>query len=139
MQKYNLAKTICDMEEQNSCSFRDSIIYIFSRSDEGQSDGWDSDWSWETENMIKRIELEVNSSPMLFGGRIMTTGSLEEQMRAGPSSAQTNPATTPKLCLKFFDEKLCYAPPIKTLKTRIELCKTLPPVLDSPMSPPAPS
>ena len=124
------------MEEQSSCSSPDSNIYISSSSDEGQSDGWDSNWSLETVDNIKRIEQEVTSSPMLIGGRIMTTGSLEEQITASPSSAQTNLATTPKLGLKYFDEKLCYAPTKETSKTKIDLCRTKMPVTDSPMSPP---
>ena len=65
----------------------------------------------------------------------MTTGSLEEQMIAGPSTAQTNSVTTPKLGLKYFDEKLCYAPPRETSRTKIELCITLLPMIDYPLSP----
>ena len=67
------------MEQQFSCSFPDSIINISCSSDEEQSDGWDSDWSAETEDMIKRIEREVTSSLMLIGGKVMTTGSLENR------------------------------------------------------------
>ena len=137
MQKYNLAIRTFDMEEQSSCSSPDSIIYISSSSDDEQSDGWDSDWSSETEDMIKKIEQGVASSPMLIGSRIMTTGKLEEQMIVGPITAQTNSVTIPKLGLKDFDEKFCYAPPTETSKTMIELCKTLLlPVMDSVMSPP---
>ena len=37
---------------------------------------------------------------------------------------------------RYFDRERCYAPPKRVEKTRIELCKTLLPVPESPMSPP---
>ena len=43
---------------------------------------------------------------------------------------------TPKLGLEYFDREMCYAPPRKFEKKRIELCNTIMPVLESPMSPP---
>ena len=130
MQKYNLARRIFDVEEKSLCSSPDSIIYKSCSSDEEQSNGWDSGWSSETEDMIERIEREVTSSPMPIGGRIMTTGSLEELMTAGPTTPQTTLVTTPKLGLQCFDEKICYVLPMETSKTKIELCKTLLPVMD---------
>ena len=73
---------------------------------------------------------------MLIGGRVMTTGSVEEKMVAGPCSTLPKTSETPKLGWKYFDEELCYASPTGNTKRRIELCKTLLPVQDCPMSPP---
>ena len=117
MQKFNLAKRWFDMEQQSSCSSPDSIIYLSSSSDKGQYEGWDSDWSSETEDMIKGIEQEVSSSPILIVGWIMTTGSMEVEMTAGPSTSRANTAGTSKLDHKNFNKKLCYAPPREALKT----------------------
>ena len=60
----------------------------------------------------------------------------EDEPEAGPSSSHTQTDVTPKLDHKYFDKEMCYAPPKKTGKSRIELCKTLLSVLESPMSPP---
>ena len=60
----------------------------------------------------------------------------EDEMGAGPSSSRAQADVTPKLDHKYFDNEICYAPPKKFGKTRIELCNTLLPVLGSPMSPP---
>ena len=60
----------------------------------------------------------------------------ENEPEAGPSSSQTQTDVTPKLDHKYFDEEMGHAPPKKTGKSRIELCKTLLPVPESPMSPP---
>ena len=62
-----------------------------------QSDGCDSDWSTEIYDKIKKFEREVASGPILIRGRVMTTGSIEEEMTAGPNTAQTNMAVTSKL------------------------------------------
>ena len=61
-----------------------------------------------------------------------------ETSRKGLSrlNSQTQTDVTPKLDHKYFDKEMCYAPPKKTGKSRIELCKTLLPVPESPMSPP---
>ena len=74
---------------------------------------------------------------MLIGGRIMTVDEpTEEQPVAGPSSDQVQIEVTPKLNHKYFDQEMCYAPPKKLGKSRIEICETLLPVPESPMSPP---
>ena len=49
----------------------------------------------------------------------------EEDTEAGPSSWQMQADVTPKLDQKYFDKEMCYAPPKKIGKSRIELCKTL--------------
>ena len=54
----------------------------------------------------------------------------------GPSTSQVEEGVIPKLGLKYFDREMCYAPPRKFEKKRIELCNTIMPVLESPMSPP---
>ena len=86
--------------------------------------------------MIKKIEQEVESSPILIGGRIMTTEGLDDETEAGPSNPQPYPPSTPKLGFQYFDEKLCYAPSRQSKKPKIELCSTVLPVLESPMCPP---
>ena len=58
-------------------------------------------------------------------------------MIPGPSSSRTDVESTPKLGKQYFDKTLCYAPAKEYAKKRIELCKTVIPVNDSPMSPPA--
>ena len=74
---------------------------------------------------------------MLVGGRIMTMDeSTEDEPEAVPSSTETQIDVTPKLGHKYFDKEMRYAPPKKTGKSRIELCKTLLPVPESPKSPP---
>ena len=59
----------------------------------------------------------------------------EDEARAGPSTSQVKEGATPKLGLTYFDREMCYAPPRKFEKKRIELCNTIMPVLESPMSP----
>ena len=76
------------------------------------------------------------SSPILIAGRIITTGSVEDEMVAGPSSCQPQQDKTPKLDERYFDEKRCNARQKGPSKNTIELCRTLIPVEDSPMSPP---
>ena len=115
----------------SSESSTDSVIYI--NSDEEASDEWDSDWSTDTEEMIKRVETQVKTNPIPIAGRRMTTASDEP----GTSTSSSEMQITPKLDKTYFDEKLCYAPPRGNVKKRIELCKTILPVADSPMSPPA--
>ena len=60
----------------------------------------------------------------------------ENEAEDGPNSSQAQTDVTPKLDHKYFDKEMCYAPPKKTGKSRIELCKTLLPEPESPMSPP---
>ena len=136
MSKYNLARKLFDFDGDSSDESEASVIYI-SSSDDELSEGWETDCSTDTEQLIARIEKEVTSSPMLIGGRIMTTDDFEEEhLVAGPSSSQPHKDTTPKMDQRYFDHERCYAPPKRVEKTRIELCKTLLPVPESPMSPP---
>ena len=108
-----------------------SVVYI--SSDEETSGEWDSDWSTDTEEMMKRVETQVKACPIPIAGRWMTTAT----EKPGTSTSSSEMQITPKLDKAYFDEKLCYAPPRGNAKTRIELCKTILPVADSPMSPPA--
>ena len=111
------------------------MIYISSSEDE--SSDWETDCSTDTEQLIVRIDREVISSPMLIGGRFKTMDDPEgDEAGAGPSSSQAQEDVTPKLDLKYFDKEKWYAPPRKFEKTRIELCKTISPVLETPMSSP---
>ena len=134
MSKYSLAKKLF-LEESDSDDSERSVIYISSSEDE--SSDWETDCSTDTEQLVARIEREVTSSPMLIGGRIMTVDEpTENEPEAGPSSSQAQMDVTPKLDHKYFDKEMCHALPKKTGKSRIELCKTLLPVPESPMSPP---
>ena len=135
MDKYNLARKLFDLEEYDSDDSRKSVIYI--SSSEEESSDWETDCSTDTEQLIARIEREVTSSPMLIGGRIMTSEIPDENMPvAGPSSSGANAEKTPKMDHRYFDLERCYAPPKRMEKSRIELCNTILPILESPMSPP---
>ena len=131
MDKFNRARKLFGSMDFSSESSGDSVIYI--SSDEEASDEWDSDWSTDTEDMTKRVETQVKTNPTPIAGRRMTTASDE------PGTSTTSPEVqiTPKLDKTYFDEKLWYAPRRCIVKKRIELCKTILPVADSPMSPPA--
>ena len=134
MNRYCKSGKLFENAELSSNSSSNSVIYI--SSDEETSDYWDSDWSTDTEEIIRRVETEVMSSPILIAGRIMTTGSVEDEMVAGPSSSQPQQDKTPKLDERYFNEKMCYAPQKGPSRNTIELCRTLLPVEDSPLSPP---
>ena len=61
MQKFNLSRKLFDFEEQSSEGSADSVVYISSDEEEDEvSDSLDSNWSTETEALIKRIEKEEN-------------------------------------------------------------------------------
>ena len=105
MQKFNLARLLFEMDKESSESSNDSVIYI-SSDEESLSEDWESDYSTGTEEKVARIEHEVTSGPMLLGGRNMTTGSLEEEMVAGPSSAVPKQSVTLKFDGVYVDEKL---------------------------------
>ena len=137
MQKFNLSRKLFDFKEQDSDRSMDSVIYISSDSEDEVSDFWDSEWSTDTDALINRIKREVKSSPILIGGRAMTVEGPDDEMVAGPSNSQPGTSSTPKLGPKYFDKKLFYAPPKELKNTKIELCKTLLTILESPMSPPA--
>ena len=136
MSKSSLARRLFDLEYSDLDESDRSVIYISSSEDESAGD-WETDCSTDTEQLIARIEREVTSSPMLIGGRIMTMDDPgEEGSGAGPSSSQMQTDVTPKLDHKYFDKEMCYAPPKKPGKSQIELCNTILPVPESPMSPP---
>ena len=130
MDKFNRARKLFGSMDFSSESSADSVIYI--SSDEEASDEWDSDWSTDTEEMIKRVKTQVKTNPIPAGRRLTTAS---DERGSGTSSSEM--PITPKLDKTYFDEKLCYAPPRGNVKKRIELCKTILPVADSPMSPPA--
>ena len=136
MQRYNLTKKLFDFEEEDSESSANSVIYIASDSENEASSSWDSDWSTDTELIIDRIEREVKAVPIPISGRGMTTEDSNKEMVAGPSNAQPVPPSTPKLGFDYFNRKLCLAPSKKQKKSRVELCTTVLPVLESPLSPP---
>ena len=100
------------------------------------SNRWESDCSTDTDKLVARIEREVSASPMLIGGRIMTVEDEPEEMVPGPSSSRQLDVVTPKLDHKYFVQEMCYAPPKAIKKSRIGPCKTLMPVLESPVSAP---
>ena len=131
MDKVNRARKLFGSMDFSSESSADSVIYI--SSDEEASDEWDSDWSTDTEKIIKRVETQVKTNPIPIAGRRMTTASDEP----GTSTSSSEMQITPKLDKTYFDEKLCYAPPRGNVKKSIELCKTILPVVESPMWPPA--
>ena len=135
MAKFNLARKLFDLEESDSEASVNSVIYLSSDEEEGTSStSWDSDRSTDTEAIIARIEREVKSSPILIAGRKMTVEEQATESAAGPSNLQMWPPSTPKLGFKHFDEKLLYAPMRKAERTRMELCNTILPVLESPLS-----
>ena len=134
MSKFNLSRKLFDFEKYESDDSSKSVIYI--SSSEEESSDWETDCSTDTEQLIARIEREVTSSPVLIGGRMMTMDEPEDEARAGTSTSYVEEGTTPKLGIKYFDREMCYAPPRKIEKKRIELSNTIMPVLESPMSPP---
>ena len=129
MNKFNRARILFGSIDFSSDSSNESVIYI--SSEDEASDGWNSDWSTDTEEMIRRVETEVKARPIPISGRRMTTASDEPGTSAMPSELQI----TPKLDRAYFDENLCYAPPKGNTKRRIELCKTILPVRESPCRP----
>ena len=134
MHRYNLAKRLFDLEDSESSA--DSVIYISSDSENEVSSSWDSDWSTDTEAIIERIEREVKADPIPIAGRGMTTEALVDDMAAGPSCAHPVPPSTPKLGFEYFNKEMCMAPSKRQKKSKVELCATVLPVLESPMSPP---
>ena len=135
MQRYNLTKKLFDLEEDSENSV-DSVIYISSDSENEVSSSWDSDWSTDTEAIIERIEREVKAAPIPIVGRGMTTEELDDEMTAGPSSVRPVPPSTPKLGVEYFSKEMCLAASKKQRKSKVELCATVLPVLESPLSPP---
>ena len=113
------------------------MIYISSDSEDEVSSTWDSDWSTDREAIIDRIEREVRATPIAITSRAMTVEDLDDELEAGPSGAQPIPPCTPKLGFEYFNKEVCLAPSKKQRKPRIELCTTVLPVLESPLSPPA--
>ena len=130
MQKFNLSRKLFEVEERSSEDSDNSVIYISIDEEEDALDSWNSDWSTDTEAIISRIERELKSRPIAIGDRAMTTEGHDDEMEAGPSNPLPTPPSTPKLGFQYFDKKLCYAPPSKLEKAKIELCNTILPVLD---------
>ena len=79
MCKNSLARKLFDMEESDSDETDRSVIYISSSEDESSGD-WETDCSTDTDQLMARIEREVTSSQMLFGGRIMTMDDPKENV-----------------------------------------------------------
>ena len=131
MNKFNKARKLFASDDLSSSSSVDSGIYI-SSNDEEASDRWDSDWSTDSEEMIRRLETQVFSCPVPVRKRCITTTSDEP----GPSTSQPQEDSTPKFDERYFDEKMFYASSKGPSKCAMELCRTLIPVPDSPMSPP---
>ena len=136
MQRFNLSTKLFNFEEESSEESTDSVIYISSDSEDEASSAWDSNWSTDTEAIIGRIEREVKAAPIPITGRAMTTEDLDDELGAGPSGAQYIPPSTPKLGFEHFNKEMCLAPSKKQRKSRVELCTTVLPVLESPLSPP---
>ena len=135
MNKFNHSRKLFGLDESDSDDSERSVIYI--SSDEDESSGWETDCSMDTEQLVARIEREVTSSPILIAGRIMTMDEpVEDELETGPSSAQVQIDITPKLDHRYFDKEMCYAPPKKAGKSRIEICKTLLPSPDTPIMQP---
>ena len=84
------------------------MLYISSSEDE-HSNGWESDCSTDTEELVARIEREDYVSPMLIGGRIMTVEDEQDEMIPGPktSGPHEDVAHAGKLGHKYFDQKMC--------------------------------
>ena len=136
MQRYNLTKTLFDFEEEESENSANSVIYISSDSENEATSSWDSDWSTDTEAIIDRIEREVKAVPIPIAGRGMMSEDSNDEMVAGPSNAQPVPPSNPKLGFEYFNREMCLAPSKKQKKSRVELCTTVLPVLESPLSTP---
>ena len=66
----------------------------------------------------------------------MTTEDLDYEMGAVPSGAQSIPPSTPKVGFEYFNKEMCLASSKKQRKSRVELCTTVLPVLEPPLSPP---
>ena len=101
MQKFNLSRKRFDLGEQSSEESTDSVLYISSDSEDEVSDSWDSDWSTDTEMLISRIEREVKTSPILIGGRIMTTRD-RRRVGSGPKQFATSSAYYFQIQLSVF-------------------------------------
>ena len=98
MENFTKARRPFEEDDLNFETTNDSVTYKSSDKSEGLSEAWDSDWSTDTEDMIKRIETEVVSSPRLIEGRKMTSNSHENlALVPGPRSSRTNMDSTPKL------------------------------------------
>ena len=67
MNKFNRAKKLFGSMDFSSESSADSVFYI--SSDDEASDGWDSDWSTNTEEMIRRVVTLVIPRPIPITGR----------------------------------------------------------------------
>ena len=134
MQKYAASRKLFKDDLESDLS-GESVIYISSVESGEVSDGWNSDCSTDTERLTERIEREVHASPMVIGGRIMTVEEVEEDETVqGPSTSR--PRGTFTLGSEYFNEELCFAPKKENALKRIQLCKIILPVAETPLSPP---
>ena len=84
MEKFNKARKLFGSLDFSSDSSNNSVIYI--SSDEETSEGCDSDWSTDTEELVRRVETEVQAQLIPIAGRRLTTASDEP----GPSTVSPN-------------------------------------------------
>ena len=105
--KYLKVNNQFNLEIEDEGSVSNSVIYI--SSDEGEEQGWRSDWDTsdsedeEIVEMTRKAERAL-SSPMLIAGRVMTCALDEEQ------STSAVVQMTPLLPKNFFSNDLCLAP-----------------------------
>ena len=102
MNKFNKARKLFGSLDFSSDSSNDSVIYI--SSDDETFDGWNSDWSSDTEEMVRRVEAQVQARPIPIAGRRMTTASDEP----GTSTMSSGLQTTPKLDRAYFEGDLLW-------------------------------
>ena len=107
MNKLNKARKLFGSVDFSSSTFVDSVIYISSSDDEA-IDGWDSDWSTDTEEIIRRVGIQVVSCPIPVGKRRMTTANDE----FGPSISSRKKIVPPSLT-KGTVMRICAMPPRK--------------------------
>ena len=127
------------------------IICISSDEESDGSDGMSSFWgsfhssdeNMEIDDMATDVDtlMEEFTAPRPAIGRGMTIGRSRPNSPStlpGPSGS-SYPSTPTTSSSIYFDEKMCYAPSKRDPKLRrqhpIELCSTLVPVVDTPISP----
>ena len=98
----------------SSESSADSVIYT--SSDGEVSVEWNSEWSTDTEEMVRRVETQVTACPIPIAEIKMTTASDEP----GPSTSLSGQPVSPKFSDAYVDEILCYASSKGSSKRRIE-------------------
>ena len=131
MQKHTASRKLFNDDLDSDLSSK-SVIFISSDESGEVSDEWDSDCSTETERLIERIERDFHASPIINGGRIMIVEKDEDEQ--GPSTRGPGVSVTPKLGLEHSNEELCFAPKKENALQRLQLCKTILPVAETPWS-----